>query len=120
MLTLEIARADEAVEVGKDMIYEVFVTNVGSKMETDIKLICILPDKMELKGAEAPVRYHAGGNVIVFEAVPRLAPRSDVVYKIKVKAMAPGDVRFRAGVTSTNLVESLIKTEATRIYSDRP
>lgn len=119
-LALEIAHDDKAIEVGKEMVYEILITNVGSKTETDIKLICALPDKMELKSAQAPVRYHAEGNLVVFELVPRLAPPGDLVYKLKVKALAPGDVRFKAQVTSTNLVEPVVTMEPTRIYSDQP
>jgi hypothetical protein len=89
-------------------------------METDVKLICALPDKMEFKSATGPTRYHREGNVLAFEPVAKLAPRGDVVYRIKVRGLAPGDVRFKTQVTSTNLIEPVIKTEPTRIYSDRP
>ena len=75
---------------------------------------------MAFRTAQGPTRFHRKGNVIVFEPVPRLAPRGDVVYKVKVKALDPGDVRFKVHGTSTNLIEPVIKTEATRIYSDRP
>jgi len=119
-LGLEIGHADDAIEVGKDTTYEVVVTNSGSKMETDVKLLCAIPEKMEFKSARGPSRYHREGSVIVFEPVQRLAPRGDVVYQVTVKALTPGDVRFKALVTSTNLVEPVIKTEAMRIYSDRP
>jgi uncharacterized repeat protein (TIGR01451 family) len=119
-LTLEIAQADDAIEVGKDTTYEVLVTNTGSKTETDIKLVCSVPEKMELRSAQGPARFHREGNVLVFEPVPRLAPRGDVLYQIKVKAVDPGDIRFKVQVTSASLVEPVIKTEAMRIYSDRP
>ena len=39
-LALEIAHADDAIEVGKDTTYEVLVSNSGSRMETNVKLIC--------------------------------------------------------------------------------
>jgi uncharacterized repeat protein (TIGR01451 family) len=119
-LSLEIAHADDAIEVGKETTYEVLVSNAGSRMETNIKLMCNVPDKMEFMSAPGSMRYHREGNAIIFEPVARLAPRSDVVYQIKVKALTPGDVRFKTQVTSTNLVEPVSKTEATRIYSDRP
>ncbi len=119
-LSLEIAHTDDAIEIGKNTTYEVLVTNAGSKMETDIKLMCILPDKMELKSAQGPARYHQEGNVILFEPVPRLAPRGDIVFQLKMKAVTAGDVRFRAQVASTNLIEPVIQTQAMRIYSDRP
>src|SRR5581483_6089872 len=51
-LSLEIAHADDAIEVGKDMTYEVLVNNAGSKMEEGIKLICAIPEKMEFRSAQ--------------------------------------------------------------------
>jgi uncharacterized repeat protein (TIGR01451 family) len=119
-LGLEIAHADDAIEVGKDTTYEILVNNAGSRMETDVRLICALPEKMALGSVHGPTRYHLEGKVVVFEPVPRLAPRGDVVYRIKVRALEPGDVRFKAQVTSANLIEPVTKTEAIRIYSDRP
>ena len=119
-LTLDISHADDALETGKSTTYEVLVSNAGSKMEGDVKLICVLPDRMEFKGAQGPTRFHHEGNVIVFEPVAKLAPKGDLVYQIRVKAVAAGDVRFRAQVTSSNLVEPVIQTQAMRLYSDRP
>jgi uncharacterized repeat protein (TIGR01451 family) len=119
-LALELSHADDAIEVGRDTTYEILVTNMGSKMETSIKLICALPDKMEFKSAQGATRYHREGQLLIFEPVPRLAPRSDVIYQIRLKGLAPGDVRFKAQVTSANLIEPVIQTEAMKIYSDRP
>ena len=119
-LALEVAHADDAIEVGKDTVYEVLVSNSGSRMETDVKLLCALPPGMEFRSAQGPTRYHREGTVLVFEPLPKLAPRGDVVYKVKVRAITPGDVRFKVQVTSANLIEPVVKSEATRIYSDRP
>jgi uncharacterized repeat protein (TIGR01451 family) len=119
-LTMEIANADDALEVGKFTTYEVIVNNAGSKMESDIRLVCVLPDKVEFKSAQGPSRYHFEGNVVLFDPVTKLAPRGDVVYQVKVKALAPGDLRFRAQVNSSNMVEPVIQVRAIRVYADRP
>jgi uncharacterized repeat protein (TIGR01451 family) len=119
-LTLEIANADDALEVGKFTTYEVMVTNGGSKMESDIRVVCVLPDKVEFKSSQGPTRFHFEGNVVLFDPVPKLAPRGDIVFQVRVKALAPGDLRFRAQVTSTNLIEPVIQARAMRVYSDKP
>ena len=56
----------------------------------------------------------------IFDALPKLAPRADALFRINVKAQEQGTVRFRVQMTSTNLTEAVIKEEATRIYSDAP
>jgi uncharacterized repeat protein (TIGR01451 family) len=117
-ILLEVVDVEDPVEVGADTSYEIRVTNTGSKTETDIKLACVIPDKMDFKGAQGASPFHLEGKVVVFDPLPKLAPRADAIYRIQVKANAPGDVRFKSQITSTNLIEPVIEMEATRIYAD--
>jgi hypothetical protein len=75
---------------------------------------------MEFKNATGPVRFHEEGKKIVFESLEKLAPKADAIFRINVKAVDAGTVRFKIQMTSTNLTEPVIKMEATRIYSDAP
>jgi uncharacterized repeat protein (TIGR01451 family) len=121
-LLLEMVDTEDPIETGGDTAYEVRITNTGSKTETDIKLVASVPDKMQFKNAQCPpgVRYREEGKTVVFEPIAALAPRADAIFRINVKAMEPGTVRFKIQMTSTNLTEPVIKMEATRIYSDAP
>jgi uncharacterized repeat protein (TIGR01451 family) len=119
-LLLEMVDTEDPIEVNGDTAYEIRVTNTGSKTETDIKIVATVPDKMQFKNAQGPVRYREEGKTIVFEPIERLAPRADAIFRINVKAIEPGTVRFKIQLTSTNLVEPVVKMEATRIYSDAP
>jgi hypothetical protein len=75
---------------------------------------------MELKSVQGPVRYHVEGKRVLFEPIERLVPRADALFRVTVKGLEAGTVRFQIQVTSTSLVEPVIKMEATRIYSDSP
>jgi uncharacterized repeat protein (TIGR01451 family) len=119
-LMVEMVDTEDPIEVSSDTSYEVRITNTGSKVETGIKLVATIPDKMEFKMAQGPVPFHAQGKTIVFDAIDQLAPRADAIVRINVKAQEPGTAYFRIQVTSASLVEPVIKTEATRIYSDAP
>jgi uncharacterized repeat protein (TIGR01451 family) len=119
-LLLEMVDTEDPIEVGGDTAYEVRITNTGSKTETDIKLIATVPDKMDFKGAQGPVRYKEEGKTVVFEPLEKLAPRADAIFRINVKAKEAGTVNFKIQMTSTNLTDPVIKMEATRIYSDSP
>jgi hypothetical protein len=119
-LMLEMVDTEDPIEVGSETSYEVRITNTGSKVENDIKLLAIIPDKMEFKNATGPVRYQEEGKTIVFEPLEKLAPKADAVFRINVKANDQGIVRFKIQMTSANLTEPVIKMEATRIYSDAP
>ena len=50
------AELADGVEVGADTAYEIRVTNTGSKTETNLQLICTVPDKMEFRGARGAAR----------------------------------------------------------------
>jgi uncharacterized repeat protein (TIGR01451 family) len=119
-LMVEMVDTEDPIEAGGDTAYEVRITNTGSKTETDIKLIATVPDKMQFKNAQGPVRYREEGKTIIFEPIAALAPRADAIFRINVKAVDPGTVLFKIQVASTNLPEPVLKTEATRIYADAP
>ncbi len=119
-LLLDVLNSENPIEVGVETIYEVHVTNAGSKTETDIKVVATIPDKMEFKSAQGAVQFRQDGKTIIFEPIDKLAPRADTTLKITCKAQEPGTVRLKVQVTSTDLPEPVIKLVPTRIYSDTP
>src|SRR5262249_59387855 len=66
-LLLEMVDTEDPIEVGGETAYEVRITNTGTKNETDIKLVATLPDRMQFKNAQGPVRYREEGKTIIFE-----------------------------------------------------
>ncbi len=118
-ILLSVVDLEDPVEVGGETIYEVRITNTGTKTETDIKLTCEIPDKMQFKSATGPTGYSPNSNEITFTPLAQLGPRSDAVYRITVKATAAGIANFKSRITSAILVEPVHKEEATRIYADQ-
>jgi uncharacterized repeat protein (TIGR01451 family) len=119
-LLLEVADTEDPIEVGAETTYEIRITNTGTKPETEIRLMCLVPDKMQFKGATGPVGHRIDGQGVAFEPLPKLAPKADVAFRVSVKALAAGDMRFKAVLTSTTLVEPVYAVEATRVYADTP
>jgi uncharacterized repeat protein (TIGR01451 family) len=119
-LLVELVDTEDPIEVNGETAYEVRITNTGSKTETDIKLVATVPDKMAFKNAQGPARYQEHGKQVVFEPIEKLAPRADAIFRINVKTLEAGTVRFQIQLTSANLTEPIIKMEPTRIYSDAP
>src|SRR6516162_1104449 len=68
-LQVELVDLEDPVEVGASVRYEIRVTNTGSKSETNIQVVCTLPDKMELWGAQGAGngRHRVEGKEIIFE-----------------------------------------------------
>jgi uncharacterized repeat protein (TIGR01451 family) len=119
-LLVELVDTEDPIEVGSETCYEVRVTNTGSKPETDIRLVATVPDQMEFKSAEGGMCHAEGGKALVFDAVPTLAPRAEALFRIHVRALQAGTVRFKIQLTSGSIVEPVIKMESTRIYADTP
>ncbi|MGL4554933.1 MAG: hypothetical protein ACRC33_27515, partial [Gemmataceae bacterium] len=119
-MLVELVDTEDPIEAGGDTSYEVRITNTGSKTETDIKLVATVPDGMQFKNSQGPVRYREEGKTVVFETIDKLAPRADAIFRINCKAVEAGTVRFKIQVTSSNLTDPVVKMEPTRIYSDAP
>jgi uncharacterized repeat protein (TIGR01451 family) len=118
-IMLEMVDLEDPVEVGADTVYEIRITNTGSQTETDVKLVCTVPDKLQFKGATGPgAKFTQNGSEIVFESLPKLAPRADAIFRVTCKAVTPGVATFKARITSTLLVDGVTKEEATRVYAD--
>jgi uncharacterized repeat protein (TIGR01451 family) len=119
-LLMELCDTDDPVEVGADTSYEIRVTNTGSKTETNLELVCTVPDKMEFRGAKSSTgcKYRVDGHDVIFEPLPRLAPRADAIYRVLVRGIAPGDLRFRARIRADGLTEPVLREESTKVYGD--
>jgi uncharacterized repeat protein (TIGR01451 family) len=124
-LLIELVDTEDPIEVGGDTAYEIRITNTGSKEESDIKLIATVPEKMAFKGVQGSgthgqARYREEGKLVVFEPIDKLAPKADATFRINVKALEAGTVRFKLQVTSASMTEPVVKMEPTTIYSDAP
>ncbi len=119
-LLMELVDLDDPVEIGADTAYEIRITNTGSKTETNLQLACTIPEKMEFRGAvgAAGCRFRLQGKELVFEPLPKLAPRADAIYRVNVRGIAAGDLRFRARITADGLTDPVLKEESTKVYGD--
>lgn len=118
-VAVELIDIEDPIEVNGEATYEVRVTNTGTKTESDVKLVCAFPaDRQQFKTATGPSAFRVEGNEVVFEPLPKLAPRADAIYRVTVKCKTPGIANFKARVTSAILTDPVTKEEATRIYAD--
>jgi uncharacterized repeat protein (TIGR01451 family) len=119
-LEMEVTHLDDPIEVGAETAYEIRLANKGTKTETNVEVVCTLPAQLEFVNAKCTttLRYSQEGRDLVFEKLPRLAPRAEVIFRVQVKGIAPGDIRFRTRFRADGLKDPVIREESTRIYSD--
>jgi uncharacterized repeat protein (TIGR01451 family) len=118
-ILFEVADVADPVEVGGETTYEIRVVNQGSKAAANVQLVAFLPPEMKPLAAEGPTRYEVNGSQIRFQELPKLAPKADTTYRVRVQCNGVGDMRVRVQLTTDDVRAPITKEESTRVYSDR-
>ncbi len=109
---------DDPVEVSGQATYEIKVVNQGSKAASRVMIGALLPPELKPVSAEGPAQHRIDGQRVIFEAMPRLAPKADITYRIVAQAVSPGDSRIKVQVQTDDMNEPVTKEESTRVYKD--
>jgi len=115
-ILLEVVDMQDPVQVGGNTTYVITVTNQGSAPGTNIKLVCTLEANQEFVSAAGATNGTARGSTITFDALATLAPKQQATFRVVVRNVKAGDVRFRTSMTSDQLSREVTETEATNVY----
>jgi uncharacterized repeat protein (TIGR01451 family) len=115
-ILLEVVDVEDPVEVGTNTTYAVTVTNQGSADGTGIRIVCTLPGEMDFVSADGPTDHDVRGKTVTFDPLGKLAPKDRSTYRITVKGVRPGDVRFQTTMMADQITKPVMETEATRVY----
>lgn len=115
-ILLECVDDPDPIEIGRSVTYTIKVTNQGTAVGTNIVIDCTLPSQEEHVASNGPTQAAVSGKKVTFAPLPTLAPRATVIYKIKIKGVGVGDVRFRVELTSDQVDSPVMETESTHIY----
>jgi uncharacterized repeat protein (TIGR01451 family) len=117
-LVMEVKDADDPIEIGSEMIYEIRVRNEGSKSASKVAISCELPPDVELVNAEGPTGHIVESGMLIFKPATELAARDNLTYKITIKGTVAGTTKLRARLTSESIQKPLIVEEATQFYAE--
>lgn len=117
-ILFQVADSVDPLEIGGQTTYDVHVVNQGSKGASNVRVVVDLPPELKPVGAEGPTRYFIEGNRITFDAVGQLPPKGETSYRVRVKALKPGDLRARFQLSSDDMQRPVTKEESTRVYAD--
>jgi len=107
------------VEVGTETGYEILVTNQGTDFAKNVQINLDVPDGMEITGVKGPTKGTIKGRKVTFGTLPKLAPRADAIYRVKIKGSKPGDFRIAVQARSDTLESTVTEQESTKVYQDR-
>jgi uncharacterized repeat protein (TIGR01451 family) len=117
-ILFQVIDVEDPIEVNGETTYEIRVVNQGSKAATDLQLQAQLPPQMKPISAEGPTRHVIERGVVFFDKLPRLAPKADTTYRIRVQGLQAGDLRMRVQVVTNEITQPVVKEESTRVYAD--
>src|SRR5205823_2414805 len=104
---------------GKNVIYQIELSNTGSDAMTQLDVIAKIPPELKAISAKGPTenKIDLKAGTVAFAKLPALPAGQTVKYEINCIAEKPGDVRFRVDVTSASLKQPVYEEESTTIVN---
>jgi uncharacterized repeat protein (TIGR01451 family) len=118
-LAVDVKKRDDALELGKETVYEIQVQNQGSSAATGVQLAAAVPQGMAAHRAEGPTAYRVEGRNLVFQPVRALAPGEKARFYLGMTAQVAGDQRLRVQVASDQATTPIVREERLLVYADR-
>jgi uncharacterized repeat protein (TIGR01451 family) len=115
-LLLEVVDSPDPVRLNGETTYTITVTNQGSAVATNVKVVCTLEGEMTFVSAGGATNASAEGTTVTFQPLATLAAKAKATYTVTVKATGVGDVRFKTSMTADQLKRPVEETEATNFY----
>jgi uncharacterized repeat protein (TIGR01451 family) len=119
-LLMEVVDTDDPVEVGAETSYVISVRNQGTVAATNLRIEASVPEEMDINRVTGPTDHRKDGRRIIFQPLT-LQAQSDARYVVYVRAIKPGDVRFKVDLNADVLTSGPVhEEESTTIYTDVP
>jgi uncharacterized repeat protein (TIGR01451 family) len=121
-LRLEAVDIGDPVEVGKQLTYQIDVTNTGNLPANQVEMVVLLPPELEAVAAQGPTGVQAklDKQLVTFDKLPALQPNQTVRYLLEARALRAGDVRVRFRLNSLALQQPVEEEESTTIVAPPP
>jgi uncharacterized repeat protein (TIGR01451 family) len=114
-LNLEVVDIGDPAEIGKQVSYQIDVTNPGQLPANQVEIKATVPAEMQPLAGNGPTPAKIIGQVVTFGKLEALQPGQTVRYNVEVRAVKPGDVRFRVELRSLALQSPVREEESTTI-----
>ncbi|HUW84892.1 MAG TPA: NEW3 domain-containing protein [Phycisphaerae bacterium] len=113
---LEVIDIEDPIELGSNETYEIAILNQGSAADTNTTIVCTLPPEQQYVSSSGPTEATVDGKMVRFAPLASLAPKAKVTYRVVVKGVKTGDVRFAVSMTTDQTKTPVQETESTHIY----
>ena len=118
-LVVKITKKDEALELGREAVYEIRLINQGSIAATKVQLQLALTEGLTPRLAQGPTVGRVLGQQVQFATLASLAPGGQAVFHLQARGDSVGDRRVRAQVTCDQIRQPLNKEDRTVVYQEK-
>ncbi len=113
---IEVIDLEDPVEVGSKTTYVITVTNEGSAADNNIRIACVLDDKLQYVTSAGATAGSIMGKTVSFTPLRTLEPKTKATWRVVVQGARAGDVRFKVTMNTDQLALPVEETEATYVY----
>jgi uncharacterized repeat protein (TIGR01451 family) len=119
-LVFDIVDVNDPIEVGTETVYEIRVSNNGTRPATGVELVAGFPQGGELRpvSADGHARGEVRGQQVSFEPVGRINPGEEVVFRIHAQGAVKGDHVIAVQIRSAEFPLPVTREESTRVYDE--
>ena len=118
----DVVGLDNPVAVGKEVTYEIRVMNQGTGACSNVQIAAALAEGSEFISATTGNNQNGTAKVVgqqlSFDLLPTLGVKGEVVYRVRVKGNAAGDLRFRVQLSCDQLKTPVVKEESTTFVKE--
>jgi uncharacterized repeat protein (TIGR01451 family) len=111
-------QGENALEVGKEAVYEVRIGNPGSGPNTNVRVEMTFAPGILPRNGTGPSPFRVDGQTVVFDNLSVLVAQGQAVYRVAAVGQSPGDRRVRVSVTSDQVRTPATRENSTRVYRD--
>jgi hypothetical protein len=92
------------------------VVNQGTAALSNVKVVCQLEATQEFVSGAGTTAVSADGRTITLAALPELPVKQQAAWRVVVKALQAGDVRFATELNADQFQRPINETESTQQY----
>ncbi len=121
-LSLSVVGLRNPVATGKELTYEIRVTNAGTAAAKAVSVTGTVPEGMKVVplGTTAPpgprFRVDDGNRVVRFGTIDTLAAGESLTYRVRVQANQAGQYRFKVELRSPDLTKTIVEEATTEVF----
>jgi hypothetical protein len=118
-LRLEVNVLAESVEVDTETVYRLDITNQGSSAIENVRMRAVVPDLFKLMEVESSMRNKVENGTIICEPIS-LDAKASRRMEVHVKALRPGETRFKVEISADEVPSPIVQDKATTINLPTP